>query len=184
MKIKIIAIVAILVVALSAWQFWPRENVTNQVRTSTVYTNSDFRFQIYKPNYALVQAITASQDQVSCCGRVGSVRIPIKGSDTYVYISVYKNHASLEKDHSGGTNMDDTFKQIGLNKTVRTINGKQIPVYYGQHIADVPGGGDSWPDVQAVFIGSIYSYLVDIVNISSDPNNPEVLLYLNSFKAN
>jgi|GEM_PF-6120051 hypothetical protein len=157
---------------------------TNSTSQGIIYKNSDFHFHIYKPDYASVQATSSSNDQISCCGRLGSVRIPIKSNDTFVDIFVYNNQANLEKDHSSATiTMDNGFKEIGLMKATKTINGKQVPVYYGLHIVDSPGGGDPWPDVEAEFVGSTYSYMVDIVNVSSDPNNSEVLQYLNSFKA-
>lgn len=155
-------------------------NSSKPNNSGSIYTNSELRFEIFKPIKAKVVSETSDH---SSGGRAGEV--VIEENKESVDIHAYTTFGDLQKDFSDGSGAttDSLMKSLGLTKTTVNINGKSTVVYYGDHIADVPGGGDSWSYVAAEIVGPTYSYMIEFNNISKDPNDPRITQYLNSFMA-
>lgn len=152
---------------------------TTEASAWTTYANEDLAFEISTPSNATVKSYGVD---TQTNGRVGA--IDIKNDAYEVSISVYTDMTNLEKDFSGGgdTTTASTMASLGLEQTTLTWNGKESMVYYGDHIADAPGGGDSTPYVAIEVEGPTYAYMFQFYGIS-DPNNETVAQYMNSFVA-
>ncbi len=191
-KIFVGTILAVIIVGVV---YFVISKPSNQSQTppseqSRLYTSSILRFKIYLPTNATITETKGDQGDLSL-GRIGAANITesfmTSNNTPRVEIKVYSTKPLLEKDFSSSdatSTIDSAMTSLGLKKTSMTINDQPVVIYYGDHIADVPGGGDSWPYVAAEFIGPTYAYMIKLNDISNNPKNSHVMQYLNSFVAN
>ncbi len=168
----------------------PSEEKKTTPETQFLYINADLRFQISKP-VAVTAEASVETDAYSrgTLGRVGAVRFMESGYTQYtqplLVVHVYTDRAKMKKDFSG-TATDGTvslFGGAGLKTTSKTVNGKNLTIYYGTHAQDGEGGG-AYPYLATEIIGPTYAYMLVSAYRSGDPNDTQFMQFITSFKAN
>lgn len=161
-------------------------NPTPPKTESAYYTNTDFHFSVNPGYYTKNPATKVEIPTIkNSTGRIGHVTFTPTSKSTVV-INVYENQARLEDDFSSGgsSTMESSLTSLGLTKTIVTLNDKPWTIFYGNRIADIPGGGKAVPYVAAEIVGSIYAYMIEFESVSTVYNDVHIMQYLNSFRAN